>query len=181
MQNGYTYPSAYAYNSAIGYPYNLDQNTKEQMEAYNKLMIASYQNGQQFYSQSQYPILSPIQQQTFSNSTNNIQNNQDETKTSTEDPNDGNTKQEESPLNSNTASYAGVSMESNATALTHNMLPSPTCNVSNLQNSSNSSLTTPSSNLSQPSPQATANIPQQVSAEAILPQSSACLIYDSSR
>ena len=163
VQNGYTYPSAYAYNSGIGYPYSLDQNTKEQMEAYNKLMIASYQNGQQFYSQSQYPLLSPTQQQTFSNTSNNVQNNQDETKTSTEDLNDDNKKQEESPINSNTASYAGVSIDSNATALTSNMLPSPTCNVSNLQNSSNSSASTPSCNLGQPSPQATTNIPQQLS------------------
>ena len=55
MSNGYVYPSAYTYNGGISYSYNIDQNTKEQMEAYNKLMLASYQNGQQFHSNSQYP------------------------------------------------------------------------------------------------------------------------------
>ena len=79
MSNAYTYPSAYTYNGSIGYPYNLDQNTKEQMEAYNKLMIASYQTGQQFYSNSQYPTLSPTQQQAFNSSANSstiVPNNQ---------------------------------------------------------------------------------------------------------
>ena len=163
MPNGYGYPSAYHYNNGLGYPYNLDQNTKEQMEAYNKLMLASYQNGQQFYSQSQYPTLSPTQQQPFSNSSDNVQNNAEEAKTSKDNMNSGNEKPEDSPINSNSLSFAGVSMESNATALSSNMLPSPTCNVSNMQDSLNSSTTTPSSNVCQPSPQATVNVPQQLS------------------
>ena len=171
MPNAYTYPSAYTYNGGISYPYNLDQNTKDQMVAYNKLMIASYQNGQQLYSNSQYPTLSPTQQQAFSNSINSsnvFPNNQHETRNNAEKIAGDNTKNEESPTNSNSSSFLGASNESHTTTLSSNMLPSPTVNVSNMQDTSSSSATTSSTNPCQPSPQdnrlqETTNMSQQLS------------------
>ena len=171
MPNAYTYPSAYTYNGGISYPYNLDQNTKDQMVAYNKLMIASYQNGQQLYSNSQYPTLSPTQQQAFSNSINSsnvFPNNQHETRNNAEKIAGDNTKNEESPTNSNSSSFLGASNESHTTTLSSNMLPSPTVNISNMQDTSSSSATTSSTNPCQPSPQdnrphVTTNMSQQLS------------------
>ena len=165
MSNGYVYPSAYTYNGGISYPYNIDQNTKEQMEAYNKLMLASYQNGQQFYSNSQYPSLSPTQQQVFTgtmNSSANTQNTED-TRSTIEGGNDNSKKHEEAIANPHNSSFSGAPAESQSLIPPSTMLPSPTCNVSNTQDSSNSSITTPSSNQCQPSPQAPTNISQQLS------------------
>ena len=108
MSNGYVYPSAYTYNGGISYPYNIDQNTKEQMEAYNKLMLASYQNGQQFYSNSQYPSLSPTQQQVFTgtmNSSANTQNTED-TRSTIEGGNDNSKKHEEAMANPHNSSFS---------------------------------------------------------------------------
>ena len=145
IPNAYAYPPTYNYNSGINYQYNWDQNTKEQMEAYSKLVLANYQNGQQFCqaNMQQYP-----QNQALNASLNLGGSNQN---ISHETPNahdvmvNDSTKAEDCSTNSCNSSTTAKSSDSHTPAPNSTSLPSPTINTSNAP-TPNSSILSPSSN-----------------------------------
>ena len=156
LPSTYAYPPAYNYNGNMSYPYNWDQNTKEQMEAYSKLVLASYQNNQQQFCQSNNALQQYSQQQSpLNNGLNSPTNKQntsqegfqgaianDSTKTD-----DTSTKDDHSP-------GSGTSTDPKTpVAQTSTMLPSP---INNVNHNLNNSLSTPSSN---PSTTPSDNIP----------------------
>ena len=148
LQNAYGYPSSYNYNGGIGYQYNWGQNTKDQMEAYSKLVLASYQNGQQFCSPNiqQY---TQQQQHALNNTlstTNNVQTTQHETSNPREEIGNDNTKVDESSTVSDNSSITTTSSEPHTPVPNSTTLPSPGNISTNNQDSPNNSLTAPSSN-----------------------------------
>ena len=76
LPSTYAYPPAYNYNGNMSYPYNWDQNTKEQMEAYSKLVLASYQNNQHQFCQSNNTLQQYPQQSSLNNGLNSPTNKQ---------------------------------------------------------------------------------------------------------
>ena len=125
LQNAYGYPPSYNYSGGIGYQYNWGQNTKEQMEAYSKLVLASYQNGQQFcspniqqYTQQQHALSNTL------STTNQVQRTQHETSSSQEEMNNDLTKVDESSAVSDNSSITTTSSDPRTPLPNSTTLPS---------------------------------------------------------
>ena len=155
LQNAYGYPPSYNYSGGLGYQYNWGQNTKEQMEAYSKLVLASYQNGQQFCSPNIQQYTQQQQQHALGNTlstSNNVQSTQHETPNSPEEMGNDMTKVDESSAVSDNSSITTTSSEPRTPLPNSTTLPSPGDISSNNQDSPNNSLTAPSSNQCTTSP-----------------------------